>query len=430
MQRAALCSAALGAMVRPFSGRTVFMPSEVVSLEGHIIDSLTLSKVLDIILRDGGQYRIVEFHIGGTRSDMSRARIQVSAPDTPALERILHLIQQHGAARADGDCRTEPAPADGVFPEEFYVTTNLETSVRVAGKWVPVEPIEMDCGIVLRESAGGIAARCTPMHQVRAGDLTVVGVHGIHVAPPERRDPNSAFRFMGSEVSTERSKERTVAAIAETMRETHQAGKRILFVGGPAILHTGAGRWLEALLRAGWIDVLFAGNALATHDIEHALYGTSLGVDLKTGQPLAHGHENHLRAINRIRAAGSIANAVAQGILTSGVLHACVQSQTPFVLAGSIRDDGPLPDVLTDTLRAQDAMRAQLQEVGMALMVATTLHSVATGNLLPASVRTICVDTDADTVIKLMDRGTHQAFGLVTDCEFFLKELAAQLVEN
>jgi len=218
-----------------------------------------------------------------------------------------------------------------------------------------------------------------------------------------------------------------VAAIVQAMHEARRAGRTILFVGGPAILHTGAGRNLEAIVRAGWIDVLFAGNALATHDIERALYGTSLGIELATGAPMAHGHEHHLRAINTIRACGGIREAVAKGVLRSGVMHACVTTGIDFVLAGSIRDDGPLPDVITDSVQAQDAMRARVRGVGVALMVATTLHSIATGNLLPASVRTVCVDSDPDTVIKLMDRGTHQAFGLVTDCEFFLKELAARL---
>jgi lysine-ketoglutarate reductase/saccharopine dehydrogenase-like protein (TIGR00300 family) len=262
---------------------------------------------------------------------------------------------------------------------------------------------------------------------VKKGEAVVIGDAGVRVTPPEPPDPTGAFGFMGSEVSTERPKERVVAAIAQTMQEAREAGQKILFVGGPAILHTGAGPYLEAILVAGWIDVLFAGNALATHDIERALYGTSLGVELATGAPMTHGHEHHLRAINTIRAAGGIRAAVKKSLLKSGVMHACVTTGTDFVLAGSIRDDGPLPDVITDSVRAQDAMREQVRGVGVALMVATTLHSIATGNLLPASVRTICVDSDADTVIKLMDRGTHQAFGLVTDCEFFLKELAARL---
>ena len=403
------------------------MQSETVTLDGHIIDSLTLSKVLDLILRDGGQYTIAKFHIGATREDQSHADIVVSAPDAPTLEHILHLIGQHGATRQSGEAQTVPALADGVFPDGFYATTNLETSVHLHHTWQPVDNIEMDCGIVIAGNTGAVSARCLPMHQVRQGEQVVVGDTGVRVRPVERQDASDAFAFMGSEVSTERPKELVIAAIAQAMREARVQGRKILFVGGPAILHTGAGRHLETLIATGWIDTLFAGNALATHDIERALYGTSLGVELSTGTAVAHGHEHHLRAINTIRNIGSIRAAVENGILKSGIMHACIVHGIDYVLAGSIRDDGPLPDVITDSVRAQDAMRAGVQGVGVALMVATTLHSVATGNLLPATVRTICVDSDADSVIKLMDRGTHQAFGLVTDCEYFLKELAAQL---
>jgi lysine-ketoglutarate reductase/saccharopine dehydrogenase-like protein (TIGR00300 family) len=403
------------------------MPSETIRLTGHIIDSLTLSKTLDIILRDGGQYRIKRFEVGATRNDASHAEITVTAPDAETLERILQLVQQHGAERTSSEAHTEPAPADGVLPDGFYATTNLETSVRRGGQWRQVEPIEMDCALVVSGPPDAETVICLPMHRVHKGDAVVVGYEGVRVTPVERLDPTDVFGFMGNEVSTERPKELVVAAIAQAMQEARTAGQKILLVGGPAIVHTGAARSLEAIIEAGWIDVLFAGNALATHDIERALYGTSLGLELATGATLAHGHEHHMRAINTIRAAGGIRQAVEKGVLTTGIMYACITKQVDFVLAGSIRDDGPLPDVITDSVQAQDAMRERVRGVGVALMVATTLHSIATGNLLPASVRTLCVDSDADTVIKLMDRGTHQAFGLVTDCEFFLKELAARL---
>lgn len=399
------------------------MFSEMVRLDGHIIDSLTLSKVLDIVLKEGGEYRITRFSIGSTRADASHAELEVTAPDGATLEKILHIIQQHGAARPSGDVTLVPAPAPGVLPEGFYATTNLETAVRVSNRWLPVSGIEMDCAVVVQDDG----ARCAPMHRVKQGDLVVVGDTGVRVTPLERRDPEDVFSFMGASVSTERPKELVVAGIVKAMQEARNAGHRILFVGGPAILHTGAGRYLEAVIRAGWIDVLFAGNALATHDIERALFGTSLGVELDSGVAATHGHEHHLRAINTIRRCGSICAAVEQGVLRTGIMHACITCGVPYVLAGSIRDDGPLPDVITDTVVAQDRMREALADVGVAIMVATTLHSVATGNLLPAAVRTLCVDADPDTVIKLMDRGTHQAYGLVTDCEFFLKELAARL---
>jgi lysine-ketoglutarate reductase/saccharopine dehydrogenase-like protein (TIGR00300 family) len=402
------------------------MTSETVHLEGHIIDSQTLSRVLDAILLQGGTYEITTFRIGTRREEPSHAEIVVQADDAETLQRILHEVGQLGATAPAHEARWEPAPADGVFPEDFYSTTNLESFVRVGGQWLPIENIEMDCGVVLQEGDTGVRALCTPMHRVRKGERVLVDELAVKVVPAPRKDPAHVFGFMSSDVSAERPKELTVAAVARGMAEARRAGRRILFVGGPAIIHTGAGVYLERLIAGGWIDVLFAGNALATHDIESALLGTSLGVRLATGVPTATGHNHHLRAINSIRRAGGIRQAVEQGLLTRGVMHACIAHGVDYVLAGSIRDDGPLPDVITDVVRAQDAMRERVRGVGLAIMVATTLHSVATGNLLPASVQIICVDNNMETITKLMDRGTHQAFGLVTDCQFFLKELAAR----
>jgi lysine-ketoglutarate reductase/saccharopine dehydrogenase-like protein (TIGR00300 family) len=402
------------------------MTSETVHLDGHIIDSQTLSRVLDVILLQGGTYEITTFRIGTKREEPSHAEIVVRAEDTGTLHRILQDIGQLGATSPAHEARAEEAPTDGVFPPDFYSTTNLESFVRMRGQWTPIERIEMDCGVVL--DAGGDTPRaiCTPMHRVRKGDRILVDELAVKVVPAPRKDPLHVFGFMSSDVSAERPKELTVAAVARGMAEARREGKRILFVGGPAIIHTGAGIYLEQLVASGWIDVLFAGNALATHDIESALLGTSLGIQLRTGVPMASGHNHHLRAINTIRQAGGIRQAVEQGLLTRGVMHACVAHGVDYVLAGSIRDDGPLPDVITDVVRAQDAMRERVKGVGLAIMVATTLHSVATGNLLPASVQIICVDNHMETITKLMDRGTHQAFGLVTDCQFFLKELAAR----
>ncbi len=403
------------------------MYSETVFLEGHIVDSLVLSKVLDLILLNGGLYEITGFTMGSTRTDISRAEIMVNAETRELLDNILHLIGQHGATRPAEEILLQPAPQEGVFPDGFYSTTNLESAIRVGETWISVQDTEMDCAIVVTHINDSTIAKCVPLHKITSGDQVVIGDRGVRVTPLARRDPGSVFSFMGSEVSSERPKELVIAGLAQAMRDAKRSGRKTLLVGGPAIIHTGAAKHLETIIKKGWIDVVFAGNALATHDIERALYGTSLGVELHTGQPITHGHEHHLRAINAIRAQGSIAAAVENGIVTKGIMHACVTNSVPFVLAGSIRDDGPLPDVVTDSVKAQDLMREHVKGVGIAIMIATTLHSVATGNLLPASVKTFCVDSDADTVIKLMDRGTHQAFGLVTDCEFFLKELAAQL---
>lgn len=403
------------------------MRTEIITLEGHIIDSLTLSKVLDILVSTGVDYEIRRFEIGKTHDETSHAEILVRAPDEESLQRALHEVQQHGAVISQENAKLQPAPQDGVFPDGFYSTTNLETFVRIEDTWIPVERIEMDCGIRVSRTDTGWRAECVPLHRARKGDLFVVGTAGVRVTPAPRREAESVFHFMGSDVSIEKPKARIVQAVTRAIRDTRARGQKVLFVGGPAIVHTGAAPYLERIIRAGWIDVLFAGNALATHDIEYALYGTSLGVALDTGIAETHGHEHHLRAINTIRALGGIRQAVEKGVLKGGIMHACVVANVHVVLAGSIRDDGPLPDVITDVMQAQDAMREAIQGVGLALMVATTLHSIATGNLLPASVTTFCVDADADTVIKLTDRGSHQAFGIVTDCAFFLKELADQL---
>ena len=330
--------------------------------------------------------------------------------------------EPHDAAVAEADL-------DGVFPEGFHATTNFPTDVRIDGQWVLVERPEMDVGIRIVRGAAGARALSCPMHRVRTGDAIVVGDAGVRVALPRRsEEEGEAFRFMSSSVSTERPKARIIADLATAMRAAHVAGKKILFVGGPAIVHSGSAPVLERLIRAGWVDVLFAGNALAAHDIESAIFGTSLGIDLERGANVPHGHQHHLRAINRVRRAGSIAAAVKEGLITGGIMHACVTTPIPFVLAGSIRDDGPLPDVRTDAVAAADAMRELTPDVTVAVIIATMLHGVATGNMLPAGVATFCVDTSADTVIKLTDRGTHQAIGIVTDCEYFLSELSRVLV--
>jgi lysine-ketoglutarate reductase/saccharopine dehydrogenase-like protein (TIGR00300 family) len=323
---------------------------------------------------------------------------------------------------------TRPAPADGVFPDDFYSTTNLETLVRLDREWLRVEQPEMDCGLVVAERDGRPVVRTVPVSDVRAGEQVVCGAAGVRVelpAPPVRGE--ETFGFMSSAVSSEKPQALLVRQIADRLREVKAAGKRILWVGGPAVVHTGAAPAVVRLVRAGFVDVLFAGNALATHDIESALFGTSLGVDLARGSGVPHGHEHHIRAINTIRRAGSIAAAVDTGVLTSGVMHALVQAGKPFVLVGSVRDDGPLPDVHTDVIDGQRAMRAQLADVGFVIMVATMLHSIATGNLLPASIPLVCVDINPATVTKLADRGSAQATGIVTDIGLFLEQLAREL---
>lgn len=404
--------------------------TERVRLEGHIIDSLLLPKVLDLILREGGDFRIAGVEIGRQRKDPSWAEIEVRAPDAATLEKILVGLSPHGAAPVhDRDCRLEPADIAGAFPEGFYSTTSFETEIRIGGRWLAVAEQEMDCAIVV--SGDHQHAACVPMHKIRVGELVVVGRDGVRVRPIERvpTDPSS-FQFMTSAVSSEKPKGVTVRDIAACMKQTRAEGKKILVVGGPAIVHTGGDEHLCRLIRAGYVQTLFAGNALATHDIEQALYHTSLGIDLEKGVPAQEGHEHHLRAINTIRRLGSIKNAVEQGVLKTGIMYECVRHHVDFVLAGSIRDDGPLPDVITDTIAATDRMRELRGGVGFCLMIATMLHSIATGNILPASVRTACVDINPATVTKLADRGTVATVGIVTDVEPFLRHLTAELLDG
>lgn len=403
------------------------MVSELVELKGHIIDSLSLPRVLDAILAQGGEFEMEDISVGKTRAEQSRVRIRVIAPDTATLEGILANIEREGANRIDqGNVRLKPAPMDGVFPDGFYCTTNLPTRVRIASDWLNVEKIEMDCGIVVEDNH----AVTTPMNHVKSGQLVVVGHDGVRVEARPRSEAPGVFEFMASAVSSEKPKAPMIAAVARRIADVKSAGKKVLLVGGPGLVHTGSTEAVAKMIRNGCIDVLFAGNALPLHDIESAMFGTSLGVSVEEGKPAAHGHEHHLRAVNEIRRIGSIAEAVRQGVVKKGIMYECVKNGVPYVLAGSIRDDGPLPDVITDTLDAQDAMRRELTDVGLALMVATMLHSVATGNLLPASTEVVAVDINPAVVTKLSDRGTHQAVGIVTDAALFMRELAEMLEEE
>jgi lysine-ketoglutarate reductase/saccharopine dehydrogenase-like protein (TIGR00300 family) len=400
---------------------------EHVEMSGHIIDSLLLPKVLDAILTRGATYEIQQFDVGKRMNDPSHVRIEIRADSAKALDEILREIHPHGAVPVNSaDCKAVPADVPGAFPDGFYCTTNFRTQVRLKGEWVEVEDQEMDCGIVLDPEGG--AARCVPMASVRAGDRVVVGHAGIRVFPIESAEKkNELFEFMTSAVSSEKPKAVSVREVAQAMKRTRAAGEKILAVLGPAVVHTGGGGLVAKMVRDGYVNVLFAGNALATHDIEQAFYGTSLGVSLEKGLPTDEGHEHHLRTINTIRRFGSIKAAVEKGKLTSGIMFECVKYDVPFVLAGSIRDDGPLPDVITDVIAAQDAMRRLIPGCGFCLMVATTLHSIAVGNLLPAWVKVACVDISPATVTKLMDRGSTQTVGIVSDAEPFLRALAAEL---
>jgi lysine-ketoglutarate reductase/saccharopine dehydrogenase-like protein (TIGR00300 family) len=406
------------------------MFSEQIELRGHIIDSLILPKVLDEILSHGGNFKILEIKIGRQRTDPSYARIEVTGSSPGTVDDLVRRLRVQGAQVVrEADVELAPAPADGVFPENLYVTSNQQTFVHLDGQWVEVRPAIMDSGIAIDRRAR--TATALKFAEVRQGMEFVVGHHGVRVVPRQRSTSKAGvFEFMASSVSTEKPKSAVIREIAAEFREARNVGGRILVVGGPAIVHTGAGEHLERLMEWGYVNLLFAGNALAVHDIEHALYGTSLGVYLHEGALADEGHENHIRAINTIRGAGGIAAAVAKGILRQGILYQCVRQKIDYVLAGSIRDDGPLPEVITDALEAQRVMRSKIEGVTLALMMGTMLHSIAVGNLLPAAVKTICVDINPSVVTKLTDRGTFQVIGLVTDLEPFLRELTGDLAAS
>jgi hypothetical protein len=426
-----------------------FAHVEEIEIAGHIIDSLILPKVLDTITASGGAFRIVNISIGQGRHDPSYAAIEVQAATPELLQQILALIADHGAVpTTKQDCRLVEADMDGAFPEGFYSSTNQRTEVRIDGKWIEVADQEMDCGVVVEgvgSQESGVrrnknsdpptpdsrllapAARCVPMIEVKRGMQVVCGHAGVRVFPVERGEARRDFSFMSSGVSTEKPKGALVREIARELVVNRHSGGKTLVVGGPAIVHTGSGPLLCDMIRCGYIHKLFAGNALATHDIEQALFGTSLGVHLADASIADSGHEHHLRAINRIRRCGSIKAAVDEGVLTSGIMYECVKHDVDFLLAGSIRDDGPLPDVITDVIDAQTLMRAKIRDVTYCLMIATMLHSVAVGNLLPAWVKVVCIDINPSTVIKLGDRGSFQTVGIVTDVEPFLRALVQEI---
>ncbi len=400
---------------------------EEVELAGHIIDSLIFPKVLDEINALGGRFEIDEVQIGYQRTDPSHAQFHVIATSAEHLEKILTAIGQHGAVSVEqSDCQLAETEMTGVFPEGFHATTNQETEIRLGGEWIAVQKQEMDCSIAVDEK--NKTATCVPMSEVKKGEKIVIGRAGTRVHPIERdRTGHGAFGFMNSTVSSEKPKGVTLREIASEMKKARNGNGKILVVGGPAIVHTGSREHLSHLIKNNFVQVLFAGNALATHDIEQSFFDTSLGVSMTDGGSIEEGHEHHLRSINRIRRVGGIRQAVDQKLLTSGIMYECVTNNVDFLLAGSIRDDGPLPDVITDVIEAQREMRKKLEGVTFALMIATTLHSIAVGNLLPAKVKVVCVDINPATVTKLADRGTFQTIGLVTDVEPFMRVLVDEL---
>jgi lysine-ketoglutarate reductase/saccharopine dehydrogenase-like protein (TIGR00300 family) len=395
-----------------------------IELEGHLIDSQILTKALDTIMDMVGEFEIKTLVVGQKKNDPSYAQITIVGQDESHLDKIMLELHSLGAKLAQAeDIKLGIAVADKVIPKGFYTTTNHPTFVRYGGSWLEVEDIHMDCPLVVTEDGH---AKCTLMSNIKKGDRVVIGTSGVKVVHPERPREKTIFGFMNNEVSSERPSTQVVRQLASEIIRTKLSGGKIAVICGPAVVHTGGAPALAEMIREGYVDALLAGNALAVHDIERQLYGTSLGMDC-AGNATSGGHRNHLYAISEILASGSIKNAIDEGKLKGGIIYECIQRNIPFILAGSIRDDGPLPEVITDTVKAKDAMDKALRGKDMAIMMATMLHSIASGNLLPSFVKTICIDINPATVTKLMDRGSAQAIGMVTDIGTFLPQLMEEI---
>lgn len=407
--------------------------SRVVRMEGHLLDSGNLSRALDLIVEGGGSFQVLNFQLGMQRQSTSSAEVKVSAPDHEVMEELMTQLIDLGAVappQAVCDAKLEAAVKDGVAPDDFYVTTIYPTEVRVNGEWVRVQHQRMDAAIAVTQTSEGTTARCKLIRDVKQGEQVVVGVEGIRtVRKTEAREQRSAqeFSFMGAGVSSERRVELVVEQIAWELRKLRDRGGKVAVTAGPVVIHTGGSQHLARLIREGYIHVLLGGNAIAVHDIEQSMMGTSLGVDMKRGIAVHGGHRHHLKAINRIRRCGSIAKAVEQGVLTKGVMYECVQNNVPFSLAGSIRDDGPLPDTQMDLIKAQQEYAQLLEGTDMILMLSTMLHSIGVGNMTPAGVKMVCVDINPAVVTKLSDRGSVESVGVVTDVGLFLSLLVQQL---
>jgi lysine-ketoglutarate reductase/saccharopine dehydrogenase-like protein (TIGR00300 family) len=389
-----------------------------IEVKGHLIDSMILTKIFDVIMDLDGEFQVQEFRVGKRKKDESYAKLVVQGKSQKHLNEILESVYRAGAtSKIQQEIKLQSAPRDMVMPDDFYSTTNNRTDVFYKDKWVKVENMMMDKCIVVK----GNRAWCSPIREIKKGDTVIVGERGVRITPPERpREGVNLFQFMGSSSSSERPTQHIARKVAHDIYKTKKEKGKIVLVGGPAIVHTGASDSIATLIRFGFIDAVLAGNALAVHDIEYSTLGTSLGMNVRDGTLAVRGHRNHMQAINSVFKAGSISKMVANKTLTKGIMYECVKRKIPFVLAGSLRDDGPLPDVITDMTVAQKKYKEILKDAKMVIMISTMLHSIATGNMLPAEVKVIVVDINQPTVTKLMDRGTWQALGIVSDVGAFL----------
>jgi lysine-ketoglutarate reductase/saccharopine dehydrogenase-like protein (TIGR00300 family) len=405
----------------PYNLRVV---SETVEAEGHLIDSGNFQSILTTIVEHGSEYEILRFAIGRKNEEGSHLTLELKADTDDRLQDLLSKLSVFGCyVKGTPAAVLRPADMDGAAPDDFYSTTNHRTSVFLDDEWVTAANQRMDSALVVENGA----VSCRKLRDLKKGDLVVCGMQGVRVAPEVQSRDKPTFGFMSNEVSSERRVETAVTRIAELMRRVKGAGGKIAFVAGPVMVHTGGSQYFCDLIRLGYVDVLLSGNALAVHDIEVALSGTSLGIDLSSGHPVEHGHRNHMRAINAIRRAGGIGPAVQAGVLKSGVMHACHTHGVNYILAGSIRDDGPLPETIMDLVAAQDAYADALADVEVVVMLSSMLHSIGVGNMLPSWVKVICVDINPAVVTKLSDRGSTQTIGIVTDVGLFLHQLAEKL---
>jgi lysine-ketoglutarate reductase/saccharopine dehydrogenase-like protein (TIGR00300 family) len=407
--------------------------SRVIRMEGHLLDSGTISRALDLIIENGGSFQVLNFQLGEQRQSTSSAEVKVSAPSHDLMEEMMtQLIDMGAVAHPQEVCDTnlEPVIQDGVAPDDFYVTTIYPTEVRVNCQWIKVENQRMDGAIAITHTSEGPVARCKLLRDLKIGESVIVGVEGIRtIRKTESREQRNTqeFSFMASGVSSERRVELVVEQIAWELRQLRDRGGKVVVTAGPVVIHTGGSQHLARLIREGYVQALLGGNAIAVHDMEQSLMGTSLGVDMKRGVAVRGGHRHHLKVINMVRRCGNIAAAVEQGVLTKGVMYECVRNNVPFSLAGSIRDDGPLPDTQMDLIKAQAEYAKLLEGADMILMLSSMLHSIGVGNMTPAGVKMVCVDINPSVVTKLSDRGSVESIGVVTDVGLFLSLLVQQL---
>ena len=399
--------------------------SKIIEVKGHLIDSLVLTKIFDSVMDLEGKFEVMKISVGKLKTDESYAKLKIIGKNNAHLNEIITALHREGATtKTQKNCKTKTATRNMVFPDNFYSTTNNHTSIYHNNKWINVDNMMMDKCIIVK----GNKATCVPIREVRKGDKVLIGEDGIKVSTPERpREGMNVFQFMGSGSSSERPTQHIARKVAEDIMKTKKQGGKIILVGGPAIVHTGADDAVAMMIKSGHINAVLAGNALAVHDVEYATLGTSLGMRVKDGTLAVRGHRNHMDAINSVFKAGSLKKMVQQKKLTRGIMYECIKKKIPFVLAGSLRDDGPLPDVITDIAESQREYKKVLKGASMVIMVSTMLHSIATGNMLPANVKVIVIDINQPTVTKLMDRGTWQALGIVTDVGAFLPMVANQI---